>query len=106
MPVYGRMGRRASYLGLVLLAVALGAGGSATHTAGQPVAGPKNSAPESSRPKQAELSARIVLPSTTMMAGGSMAAYVLVENLTGHPLRTTGCVSLFTVALGNDHYSP
>jgi hypothetical protein len=52
------------------------------------------------------LGAHIVLPSTTIRSGSSVDGYVVVENHTGHPLETTGCLTLFTVALGNDRISP
>jgi hypothetical protein len=55
---------------------------------------------------QASLSARIVLPVSTMAAGSSISGKVVVENNTGHALLATGCKSLFAVALGSDQISP
>ena len=55
---------------------------------------------------QAPLSARIVLPVSTMAAGSSISGKIVVENNTGHALLATGCKSLFAVALGNDRISP
>jgi hypothetical protein len=48
------------------------------------------------------LFARLELPATTMKTGSSMPGAIVVENATGHVLRVTGCLSVFTVALGND----
>jgi hypothetical protein len=50
----------------------------------------------------ARLSARIVLPSTTMAAGSEMSGKVTVDNETGHPLHIIACGSPFQVVLGND----
>jgi hypothetical protein len=55
---------------------------------------------------QAPLSARIVLPYDTMVAGSSMSGQVVVENDTEHELRSSGCLSLFAVGLGNEKISP
>jgi hypothetical protein len=54
----------------------------------------------------AALSARIVLPTTTMEAGSSIAGEVVVENDTGRALHATGCLSVFAVVLGNDDVKP
>ena len=68
-------------------------------------AGRRPTLPASSR-SEAPLSARIVLPATTMRAGSSMTGHVVVDNNTGHALHATGCISLFAVALGNDEIAP
>ncbi|HTK15149.1 MAG TPA: META domain-containing protein [Acidimicrobiia bacterium] len=52
---------------------------------------------------RAVVTARIELPSTTMTAGSTMTAHVVVENDTGHDVRATGCGSLFGVGLRNAH---
>lgn len=55
---------------------------------------------------QGALSARIVLPSTTVTAGSTMPGRVVVHNTTGHRLHVAGCGSPFVVALGNDKIKP
>jgi META domain len=52
------------------------------------------------------VTARIELPSRTMVAGSKMSGRVVVENDTGEPIHATGCVSLFQVALENDSEIP
>ncbi len=53
-----------------------------------------------------EVSARIALPTTTMRAGSTMTAEVIVENDTGVPVQVGGCGQLFNVALGNATIQP
>jgi len=55
---------------------------------------------------QLPLSARVVLPSTTMAAGSSMRGRVVVENNSGHALHVGGCGGLFAVALSNAKIQP
>jgi hypothetical protein len=52
------------------------------------------------------LSARVVMSSTTMHAGATVDAQVIVENNTGSALHVTGCGSLFQVALSSDTIEP
>jgi heat shock protein HslJ len=52
------------------------------------------------------VTARVVLPSHTMRAGSSMLGHVVVENNTGAPLERSGCISLFSVFLGNASIAP
>jgi hypothetical protein len=49
------------------------------------------------------VSARVVLPTTTMRTGTSITGQVVVENHSGHVLRASGCLSLLAVLLRNDH---
>jgi hypothetical protein len=51
--------------------------------------------------ERANVTARIVLMSTTMIAGSSMSGHVIVKNNTGQALHVTGCISLFGIALSN-----
>lgn len=60
----------------------------------------------SPRPGRPALSARIVLPSTTIPAGWSVSGRVVVENGTGQAVHLTGCSSLFQVVLGNADVRP
>jgi len=50
---------------------------------------------------RARVTARIVLPSTTMIAGSTMPAKVVVENNTGHEIHETKCGSFFQIGLQN-----
>jgi hypothetical protein len=52
------------------------------------------------------LSARVVLPSTTLIAGSSVHGEVIVHNNTGHVVKAHGCETLFQVALGNGAVQP
>jgi hypothetical protein len=45
--------------------------------------------------ERATVTARVVLPSTTMTAGSSMSGHLIVENDTGHALQTRGCGPFF-----------
>jgi heat shock protein HslJ len=56
--------------------------------------------------QRANVTARIVLRSTTMTGGSSMSGHVIVDNNTGHVLHVAGCGSLFAVALGNAKIKP
>ena len=56
--------------------------------------------------ERATVTARVVLPSHTMTAGSSMLGHVIVENNTGAPLERSGCISLFSVFLGNASITP
>jgi hypothetical protein len=56
--------------------------------------------------ERATVTARVVLPSTTMTAGSSMSGHVIVENNTGSALHERGCGPYFKVALGNDKIQP
>lgn len=47
------------------------------------------------------VTARVVLPALTMIAGSSMSGHVIVENKSGHELHAAGCGALFQVALVN-----
>jgi len=49
--------------------------------------------------ERANITAEVVLPSTTMTAGSSMTRHVIVESDTGGALHVIGCISLFGVAL-------
>ena len=57
-------------------------------------------------PANASLSARIVLPSTTMAGGSTMSGKVIVTNDTGRALHGDGCLTPFLVELGNDRIVP
>ena len=46
-----------------------------------------------------DLTARVELPARTMRAGTTMDAVVVVQNDSGAPVMTTGCGSLFQIAL-------
>ena len=52
------------------------------------------------------ISARVVLPERAMTAGSSMSGHVVVENDTGRAIRTSGCLTLFQVALAGSSYHP
>ncbi len=69
---------------------------------------PSSAGTTSPSPVQPEgaVSARIVLPSTTVTAGSTMSGRVVVHNTTGHRLHVDGCGSPFAVALGNDKVKP
>ncbi|HVB43175.1 MAG TPA: hypothetical protein VNF47_10775 [Streptosporangiaceae bacterium] len=54
----------------------------------------------------APISARVVLPERAMTAGSSMSGHVVVENDTGRAIRTSGCLTLFQVALASSSYHP
>jgi hypothetical protein len=54
----------------------------------------------------APISARVVLPARTMTAGSSMSGRVVIENNTGRAIHTTGCLTLFQVALVSSRYHP
>jgi heat shock protein HslJ len=60
-----------------------------------------NDGSEIARFERAGITARIDLPSTTMIAGSTMTGHVVVENDTGHAVRATGCGGLFGVGLQN-----
>jgi hypothetical protein len=55
---------------------------------------------------RAAATARIELPSHTMVAGTTMKGHVVVDNETGHAIKAQGCGSLFAVALSNATYTP
>lgn len=52
------------------------------------------------------LSAQIVLPTRTMTAGSSIKGRVVVRNNTGRAIHTSGCLTLFQVALTSSRYHP
>jgi hypothetical protein len=52
------------------------------------------------------LSARVVLPTRTMTAGSSIEGRIVVSNNTGRNIHTTGCGTLFQVALTSRSYHP
>lgn len=52
------------------------------------------------------LSARVVLPSRTMTAGSLIKGRVVVRNNTGRAIHTSGCGTLFQVALTSSRYHP
>jgi|SRR5215470_430006 len=54
----------------------------------------------------APISARLELPARTMPAGSSMSGHVVIENNTGGAIHTSGCLSLFQVALVSSRYHP
>jgi hypothetical protein len=53
----------------------------------------------------APLSATLVLPTTTVKAGGEISGQVVVENRTGHDIQLGGC-GIFQVLLTNNTYQP
>jgi hypothetical protein len=55
---------------------------------------------------QAAISARLVLHSRTLTAGSSVSGHVVIENNTGHVIRTGGCYQLFQVLLVSRSYHP
>ena len=76
---------------LALLAIAAAVAGCASGATTQPAA---------------PMSARVVLPSRTMLAGSQMSGHVVVDNNTGHAIHTHGCGSPFAVALATSIYHP
>jgi len=54
----------------------------------------------------APVSIRVILPSRTVMTGSQLTGHVLVDNNTGHAIRTPGCGVLFTIALASSSYHP
>lgn len=52
------------------------------------------------------LSAQVVLPTRTMTAGSSIKGRVVVRNNTGRTIHTSGCRTLFQVALSSSSYHP
>jgi hypothetical protein len=58
------------------------------------------------RPPASGLSARMVLSSRTVTAGGQLTGRVTVDNRTGHILRIHGCGDLVDVTLSSRHYHP
>jgi hypothetical protein len=90
--------RLAVGLALVLTACAGG---------GQSASSPRRAATSTTATQPAApLSARVVLPSKSMLAGSTMDATLIVENHTGDALEFAGCGSPFAVALGNDDTQP
>jgi hypothetical protein len=82
---------------------------SSRHTEGAPAPPTPNlrtTLPATPGPKSAPPSARVILPSRTMVAGSSMSGRVVVQNNTGHVIRVGGCLRLFQVALAGDKYQP
>jgi hypothetical protein len=53
-----------------------------------------------------QLTARIVLPTRTLVAGTTVHGMVIVSNATGKVVIVKTCGSPFQVALANDHYEP
>ena len=51
-------------------------------------------------------SGRLALPARTMTAGSSTAGHVVIQNNTGHAIHTSGCLTLFQVALVSSNYHP
>lgn len=91
---------------VVVLALVLAACSGGSHrSSSQPTTKPRTTHPVARRP-QAPVSAQVVLPSRTIVAGSSMSGTVIIENNSGHPLNATGCGRLFQVALGNDKIRP
>ena len=61
----------------------------------------------SGRPQtSAPVTARVVLSSRTVDAGGSLTGRVVVTNRTGEPLQGIGCGNIFQVALRSDEVKP
>jgi hypothetical protein len=52
------------------------------------------------------LTAYIVLPTRTLVAGTTVHGTVIVTNKTGKAMIVVSCGSPFQVALANDHYEP
>jgi hypothetical protein len=52
------------------------------------------------------LSATLLLPTTTLRAGGEISGRVVVENLTGRDITVNGCHSIFQILLRNSTYTP
>lgn len=52
------------------------------------------------------LSAQVVLSTRTMTAGSSIKGRVIVRNNTGRAIHTSGCLTLFQVALTSSRYHP
>jgi hypothetical protein len=84
----------------VVLLVCLAAAACASHSSAPPTARPRTTVPS------APVSVQVVLPSGTVTAGAKLAGHVVVENNTGHAIRTAGCGTLFTVALASSSYHP
>jgi hypothetical protein len=85
---------------VVLLTCLVAAAGCASHSSAPPAAKPGTTA------KVAPVSIQLVLPSRTVTAGSRLTAHVVVDNNTGHTIRTPGCGVLFTVALTSSSYHP
>jgi hypothetical protein len=82
---------------IVLLACLVAAAACTSHSPGPPAATPHRPAP---------VSVQILLPARTVMAGSQLTGHVVVDNNTGHAIRTAGCGALFTVALTSKSYHP
>jgi hypothetical protein len=54
----------------------------------------------------APVSIQLILPSRTVRAASHLAGHVVVDNNTGHTIRTPGCGVLFTIALASSSYHP
>jgi hypothetical protein len=85
---------------VVVLAFLAAVTGCAGQPAAQPAAKPHPTGPA------APVSIQVLLPSRTVMAGSKLVGHVVVDNNTGHALRTPGCNALFAVALASSSYRP
>jgi hypothetical protein len=112
-----RRRRRAQRVGSVVVAVgvlALAGGialtvGSTTHSdvSGAPSSTTSPSTTIERQHSPTGISTRLVLPSTTLVAGSAMSASVAVDNNTGHALpASSSCGTPFEVALGNAAIKP
>jgi hypothetical protein len=85
---------------IVLLACLVVAAGCTSQSPAPPAAKPRTAAPP------APVSVQVVLPSQTVAAGSQLTGHVVVNNSSGHAIRTAGCGALFTVALASKSYHP
>lgn len=86
--------------GLAIAAVVV-----ATHRTQAPIGSPAT-APASLTPALPPLSFTLVLPTTTIKAGGEISGQIVVDNRTGHVIRVPGCHGIFGVALTSSTYHP
>jgi hypothetical protein len=85
---------------IALLLCLAAAAGCTSHSPAPPAAKPRNTAPP------APVSVQVLLPSRTVKAGSQLTGHVVIDNTTGHAIRTAGCGALFTVALASKSYHP
>lgn len=85
---------------VVLLVCLAAVTGCASHSSEPRAARPHTTSPP------APVSIQVVLPSRSVTAGSQLTGRVVVDNNTGHAIRTPGCGVLFTLALASSSYHP
>src|SRR5215470_5675216 len=94
------------FLALAALALVAAACSSGRQAARQ-TASPRAPSPTTTRHSPAApLSARVLLPARTIVAGSSISGLVVVQNNTGHPVRAFACGTPFEIALISHSYRP